>query len=240
MIIPLSSRRMLEWLSMRMGSPPVMGSPVLSYEVMVDARKAEEVAARSEVSVFTSPTAVEIASRLLRRSLLSRLLSRSIAIGPLTATEMEMVASGSGLSSNVQIASPNNSSGIIHMLIDGPVYTLWCSSKVNRKLEERIRELAGAVVKAYRITMDAHGLKEAARLLGAPDDRKLAVFTSESSIDAWRIIREHVPRGVMAAAISGRVAGRLTVDDKIVELNVFTGTDIRGFPGFLRGVYNSE
>ncbi len=231
---------MLEWLSTRMGSPPITGLPVLSNEMIVDVNEAEEAAARSEVSIFTSPTSVEVASRLLREPFLSRLLSRGIAIGPLTAVEMERMASNLGITSNIRIASPNNSSGIIKMLIDGPVYTLWCSTKVSRKLEGRIRKLEGIVVKSYRITMDARGLKEAAKLLETPSDKKLVVFTSRSSVDAWRIIRERARRKIMAAAISKRVAGRLVADDKIAELNVFMGTDIRGFPGFLSGVYDDR
>lgn len=235
MMLPLATETFVSWLVRELGSPPVVGLPVL---VRRPEARVEEIVGAAEwgdASIFTSPAAVEAVSSALPADLLARVLRLVYAIGPITASAAFEAASRAGARAEVRSPEGNDSLSLAAMLEEGPRYVLWCSSGVSPQLERRVLELGGRVVKLYRVEVDRRAAEEASSLL-ASGSVKLLVMASSSSLEAWRAIRGSAPRPLAAAAISWRVASGLRGDPLISSVAWYDG-DIRGFPAFLGEVY---
>jgi len=232
LIVPLSTERFIRWLVGEIGSPPVRGPPVLRPEVAAPREAVMSAASLGWAAVVTSPNAVDVLSSGLPRPLLLRALSRTIAIGPMTAEAVRDAVPGA----SIRVPESHDSGSLISSLAGGERYVLWCSDRVDPALSAAVEGSGGVVVRLYGLKVDARAADEIRRSL-APGD--LLVFASASSVEAWRRVGDGLDVRVRAATISGRVTRALGYDPRISSLSTFGGGDMRKFPQFLREAYGA-
>ncbi|MDP7982446.1 MAG: uroporphyrinogen-III synthase [Conexivisphaerales archaeon] len=228
MIVPLSTERFIRWLSRELGSPPVRGPPVLVPVPEVDAGEVSRIASLGLPAIVTSPNAVDMLESMLPRSVLAAALSKSIAIGPMTADAILSAVPGA----SVSVPGEHNSRSLASSLADAR-YVLWCSEGVDRSLVDAVERRQGLVVRLYRLDIDERAIDELRRSLS---DEDLVVFASGASVSAWRLLRKGIAANPRAVAVSRRIAGALA-SDAPPSLAIFEDGDMRKFPHFLRAVY---
>ncbi|MFP3137396.1 MAG: uroporphyrinogen-III synthase [Nitrososphaeria archaeon] len=227
-IVPLSTRRFARWLSGELGSPPVLAVPALRVVPTAPPPEVEAAARLGLPAVVTSPNAVDVMASILPRELLRAALSRSIAIGPMTAEAIAEAVPGA----RVEVPPTHSSRSLLSVLGPGP-RVLWCSEGVEESLARAVEASGGAVVRLYRVEADRGAL---GRIRSALSDGDVVVFASLSSVEAWGLLREGLAARPRGAAVSRRVAAPLRGDPSLSSLAAFEGGDIRRFPQFLRAL----
>ena len=228
MIFPLSTERFIRWLSQELGSPPVRGPPVLVPVPNADVNEVSRAASLGLPAIVTSPNAVDMLASMLPRPVLVTALSKSIAIGPMTADAILGAVPGA----SVSVPEEHNSRALASSLADAR-YVLWCSEGVDRSLVDAVEKRQGLVVKLYRLDIDERAVDE---LRHSISDEDLVIFASGASVDAWRRLKRGIAANPRAVAVSRRVADALA-SDAPSSLAIFNDGDMRKFPHFLRAVY---
>ena len=228
MIFPLSTERFIRWLSRELGSPPVHGPPVLIPVPNVDVDEVLRVASLGLPAIVTSPNAVDVLASMLPRPVLVTALSKSIAIGPMTADAILGAVPGA----SVSVPGEHNSRALASSLVNAR-YVLWCSEGVDHSLVDAVERRQGLVVRLYRLDIDERAIEDLRRSLS---DEDLVVFASGASVSAWRRLKRGIDTNPRAVAVSRRIADALA-SDSLRSLAVFEDGDMRKFPHFLRAVY---